>query len=160
GLRPDFWSRCLVMAAAIGDVVELIGPDGTVGLARRDLLREVLGIADIVHGIGVGNGGNETEIGAAQPEHGLLFLTLRVGHDDDRTVASRVADEGEADASIPCCALDDDATRPKEAALFGVAHDEEGGAILDRSAGIEELGLAKDRAAGELGGAAQANERR
>ena len=44
--------------------------------------------------------------------------------------------------------------------LLGVLDDVERGAVLDRAAGIEELGLAEDRAAGLLGGAAQLDEGR
>ena len=36
---------------------------------------------------------------------------------------------------------------------YGVLDDEQGGAVLDRLAGIHELGLAQDRAAGQFRGA-------
>ena len=46
------------------------------------------------------------------------------------------------------------------AALLGVEDDVERGAVLHRAAGIQELGLAEDVAAGRLRYAAQADERR
>src|SRR5690606_33583530 len=57
-------------------------------------------------------------------------------------------------------ALDDDAARPQRAAPLGVANDGQRRAVLDRAAGIEELGLAEDLAAGRLGRRAQPDQRR
>ena len=49
---------------------------------------------------------------------------------------------------------------PQHAAFLGVGDDEQAGAILHRSAGVHELGLAQYGAAGRLGGAAQPDQRR
>ena len=43
---------------------------------------------------------------------------------------------------------------------IGVADDEQRGAVLDRLAGVHELGLAEDGAAGQLGGLAELDQRR
>ncbi len=109
-------------------------------------------------GFAVGRGRDEPEIDAAQQQHVLFFLALRLGHDNDGAVAACVADQREADAGIAGGAFDDDAAWLQQAALLGVLDDVERGAILDRTAGVEELGLAKDRAASRLGGAAQLDQ--
>ena len=160
GLVPDLGPGRLVMRAAVGEIVELVGPDRAVRLLRRHFLRQRLGIAHVVHRIGIRHRGHEPQIGAAQAQHVLLFLALRLGHDDDAAVAERVADQRQPDPGVAGGALDDDAARAQQAALLRVLDDEERGAVLDRAAGIEELGLAQDRAAGLFRGAAQPDQRR
>ena len=49
------------------------------------------------------------QLGAAQAQHVLLLLALRVGNDDQRAIAARIADEREADAGVAGSALDDEA---------------------------------------------------
>ena len=134
-----------------------IAPFGSCG---GDLLGEPPGIAHVIHRVGVGHRRHEPQIDAAQQQHVLLFLALRLGHDDDGAVAAGIADQREADPGIAGGALDDDAAGPQQAALLGVLDDVERRAVLDRAAGIEELGLAEDRAPGLLGGAPQLDQRR
>ena len=148
------------MPAAVGEVVELIGPDRPVRLLFRDLLGEPARIARVMHRIGVGDGRDEAQIDAAQAQHVFFLLALRLGHDDDGTVAAGVADKREADAGVAGRPLDDDAARPKEAALLGILDDEERSTVLDRAARVQKLGLAEDRASGLLGGALQFDEGR
>jgi hypothetical protein len=140
------------MAAPVGEVVELVGPDRAVRLLSGDFLGEAPGIADVVHRVGIGHRRHEPQIDAAQQQHVLLFLALRLGHDDDGAIAAGIADQREADPGIAGSALDDDAARAQQTALLGVLDDVEGGAVFDRTAGIEKLGLAEDRAPGLLGG--------
>ena len=111
-------------------------------------------------GIGVGHGRHLDQFGAEQAQHVLLFLRLRLGDDDDGAVAERVGDQAEADAGVAGRALDDDAARPQRAARHRVADDGERGAVLDRAAGVHELGLAEDLAARRLRRRAQADQRR
>ena len=77
-----------------------------------------------------------------------------------RAVAERVAHEREPDAGIAGGAFDDGPAGLEHAPPLGIAHDEERGAVLDRAAGVQELALAQDIAAGGLGGAVQADQRR
>ena len=113
-----------------------------------------------MHRVGERDRGNQPQIRAAEAQHVLFFLALRLGHDDDRAVAAGIADERQADAGIAGRALDDDTAGLKQAALLGILDDEERGAVLDRAARVEELGLAENRAAGHLRGAAQFDQRR
>src|ERR1700730_3412484 len=112
-----------------------------------------------MHRVAEAHRGHQPQIGAAQGQHVLLFLALRLRHDDDRAVAAGVADQRQADTGIAGGALDDDPARPQQAALLGVLDNVEGGAVLDRAAGIEELGLAEDRAPRRLRGTAQLDQR-
>jgi hypothetical protein len=98
--------------------------------------------------------------GTAEAQHVFLLLALRAGDDDQRLVAACIADEREADPGVASGAFDDQPAGLEQAALFCVEDEVEAGAILDRAAGVQELGLAEDFAAGELRSAAQADERR
>src|SRR6185437_12459207 len=104
--------------------------------------------------------GDEAEIGAAELQHVLLFLALRLRHDNDGAIAQRIADQSQTNPGIAGGPLDDDAAGTEQAARFGVADDGKRRAVLYRAAGIEELGLAEDGAAGHLRGAAEPNQRR
>ena len=52
-------------------------------------------------------GGHEHQFGAQRAQRIHLLAALRLGHDDDRLVALRIADQREADAGIAGGALDD-----------------------------------------------------
>ena len=54
----------------------------------------------------------------------------------------------ETDAGVAGGALDERAARPQRAVALGRLEDGARGAILDRAAGVHELGLAEDLAAG------------
>src|SRR6266850_4034833 len=142
GLVPDLRSGGAVVAFAVGDIVELVGPDGAVRLLGRKLLGERAGVAYVVAGIGVRQGRYQPEVGATQAQHVLLFLALRLRHHDHRAIAARVGDQRDADAGIAGGALDDDAAGLELAPLFGILDDGKGGAILHRAPGIEKLRLA------------------
>ncbi len=160
GLAPDLGPGALDVGLAVGDVVELVGPDRAVRLLGGELLGEPAGIAHVVVGVLVGHGRHQDQLGAAEEKHVLLLLALRLGHHDHRAVAQRVADERKPDAGVAGGALDDRAARAQEAAALGVAHDPQRRPVLDRLAGVEELGLAEDRAAGLLRGPSQQDQRR
>ena len=148
------------MRAAVCLVVELVGPDRAVGLAGGQFLGEAAGIAHVVVGVRVGDGVHLDQLGAEQADGVLLFLALGARHNDDDAVAQRLADEGEADTGIAGGAFDDGAARLQQAGSFGFADDAQRGAILDRLAGVQELALAEDLAAGLVGCAFQAQQRR
>ena len=148
GLLPDFRPGRLDMALAVGDVVELVGPDRAVLLGLRQLRGEPAGDFHVIVRVGVGDRRHLDQFRAAQPQRVLLLLALGFRDDDDGAEAHGVADQRKADAGIAGGAFDDDAARPQFALFDRILNDEQRGAVLDRLAGIHEFGLAEDRAAG------------
>ena len=114
----------------------------------------------VVVRIGVGHRRHLDELGAAQAQRVLLLLALRLRDHDQRAVAAGVRDDGEADAGVAGRRLDDEAAGLELAALLGFEDHLPPGAVLHRLAGVHELGLAEDRAAGLLRGAAEPDQRR
>ena len=76
GLPPDFRPGRLDVALAVGDVVELVGPDRAVLFGLRQLLGEPAGEFHVIVGVGVGHGRHLDQLGAAQPQRVLLLLAL------------------------------------------------------------------------------------
>ena len=146
------------MTLPVGGIVELVGPDRAMRFRPREFLGEPPRDFDVVVRILVGNRRHLAHLGAAKPQHVLLFLALRLGDDDHRSKAERVADEGEADAGIARGALDDDPAGLQQSPFHGVADDVQRRPILDRAAGIEKLRLAEDFAAGLFGSAREAKQ--
>ena len=103
-----------VRAAALNpyDAKQAAGEGGAdpTKLPRR-LGGEAAGIFHVIVRVGIGHGGHFDQLGAAEPQHVLLFLALGVGDDDHRAIAERIADQGQADAGIAGGAFDDDAAR-------------------------------------------------
>ena len=77
-----------------------------------------------------------------------FFLALRLRHDDDRVIAAGVGDQRQPDAGIAGGAFDDHPAWPQFATRFGGFDNRARRAVLDRTAGIEEFGLAQNAAAG------------
>ena len=142
-----------IVAVAVGGVVPLVRPE------RAHLLRQALGHVHVVVRVLVRHGRHFAQLGAAQPQHVLLLLALRLRDHDHRAVAARIADQRKADAGVARGALDDHAAGLEHAALLGIEDDVERRAVLHRAAGVEKLGLAKHVATGRLGRSAQADER-
>ena len=65
-LVPDLLRRGLDMALAVGDVVELVGPDRAVRLRAAELLGEAAGIFHVIVGVFVGDGRHLDQLGARQ----------------------------------------------------------------------------------------------
>ena len=159
GLFPDLGSGRAVMGVAIGEIVELVGPDGAVrflfGKFRRQPARHLYIVVRIL----VGHDRNLDQICAAQAQHVFFLLGLGIRNHDDRPVAAGIADQGEADARVAGGAFHDRAAGLQGAGPFGVFDNGERGPVLHRLAGIEKFGLAEDGAAGRLGRAFQLDER-
>jgi hypothetical protein len=103
----------------------------------------------IVVGVAVGQRRHLDQLGAAEPQHVLLFLALGVGDDDQRAVAARRRDHGQPDTGVARGALDHETAGLEVAALFGLQNHLPAGAILHRAAGVHELGLAEKGATGQ-----------
>jgi hypothetical protein len=84
---------------------------------------------------------------------------LGVGDDDDTAVAPRPADQRQADSSVAGGALDDESAGLEPTGFLGVFDDSPSRPVLHGLAGVQELRLTKDLAAGLFGCAMQANER-
>ncbi len=110
-------ARRLVVAAAIGDVVELVRPHRAARLGPGERLGQPTGIAHVIVGIGVGNRGHLDQLGAGEPKEVLLLLRLGVGDDDDGPVAERARHHRDADPGVARGALDDHAARAQRAAM-------------------------------------------
>ena len=151
---PDFGACGGAVAFTVGAIVKLVGPDGA------HLLGHAAGDMNVVAGVLVGLGGHQPQIGADHAQELDLFDGLGLGHHDDTTIAERIADQGEADAGIPRGAFDDDAAGLEAAGALGVLDDGQAGAVLHGAAGVHELRLAENGAAGFLRRAAQPDQRR
>ena len=101
GLPPDFRAGRLDVALAVGDIVELVGPDRAVLFGLRQLLGEPAGELHVVVGVGIGHRRHFDEFGAAQPQRVLLFLAL--GFRDDDHGAKAQARCRPAQARCRCC---------------------------------------------------------
>ena len=95
------------MGPPVGGVVPLVGVDHAFGLFGGQFLGQAGGLVDVVVGVAVGHGRNLDQLGAAEPQHVLLFLGLGLGNDDDRTVAARPGDQGQADPGVAGGCFDD-----------------------------------------------------
>src|SRR5580704_14772456 len=160
GLLPDFRAGGFDMALAIGDVVELIGPDRAVLFGPGQLRGEAARDFDVIVGIGIGHGRHFDQLGAAQPQRVLLLLALGLRDHDHAAKAHGVADQSQPDAGIAGGAFDNDAARPQLALLHRVLDDEQRGAVLDRLARIHEFGLAQNGTAGRRRHALELDQRR
>ncbi len=101
GLFPDFRTGAFDVGAAVGGVVELVGPDGAVRQLGIELLGQPAAELHVVVGVLVRLGRNLDELGAVEAQRIFLFLALGVGDDDDALVAQGVGDQRQADAGIP-----------------------------------------------------------
>ena len=95
------------MALAVGDVVELVRPDDAVGVGLLQLLGHGFRHAHVIAGILIGQGRDLAQFRAGKAQHVLLLLALRLRNDDERLVAARIADEGEADTRVARGTFDD-----------------------------------------------------
>ena len=114
----------------------------------------------IVIWIAVRDGRYLHQLGAAERQHVLLLLALRLRDHDQRAVAARVRDQREPDSGVAGGALDHETARPDIATLLGLQDHRASGAVLDRLARVHEFGLAQNGASGELGRALELDQRR
>ena len=154
-LVPDLGAGGGVVRVAVRGVVELVAADGALdfrGNARRELL--------VVIVVGVRDGLHDLHFGAERAQQRRLLGRLVVRHHDHAAVTARIAEVREADAGVARRALDQRAAGLEQPLALEVFEDAAGGAVLDRAAGVQELGLAEDLAAGLVAEPAQTDQRR
>ena len=149
-----------VMRLGVVEVVPLIGEQHAVRLGLAQLVGEPFADMLVIVRIAVGQRRHFDQFGAAQPQHVLLFLALRLRNDDQGPVAARARHDRKADAGIAGGRFHHEAAGLEIAALLGFQDHPFAGAVLDRLAGIHELGLAENGAAGRFGGVLQLDQRR
>ena len=160
GLLPDFRAGRDVMRLAVVEIVPLIGEQHTLVVAFAQIVGQATRDVLIIVRIAVRHRRHFDEFGAAQPQHVLLFLALRVGNDDQRAIAARVGDQRQPDAGVAGGAFDHDAAAVDLAARLRLQDHLARRAIFDRAARIHEFGFAEDGAAGRRRRPLQLDQRR
>ena len=112
-LLPDLRPGGVVVGAAVGQVVELVGPDGAGGL-RGDAARK----PHVVVGVAVGHRRHRAHLGAQAAQQADLLRRLGVGNHDQGPVTAGIADVGEADAGVAGRALHHRAAGPQQPLLL------------------------------------------
>ena len=154
GLLPDFRSGAGAVAFPIRQVVELVGPEraGFLGQPARDM--------HVVARVAVRLRRHQPQVGADHAQEVDLLFRLRLRHHDHGAVAARVAHQGQADAGVAGRALHHRPAGGQRPAPLGIGDQVVPGTVLHRAAGVHELRLAEDGAAGGLRGAPQPDQRR
>ena len=148
------------MRLAVVEVVPLVGEQHAVLFGLAQLVGEPARDVLVVVGIAVWQRRHLDQLGAAEPQRVLLLLALGVGDHDQRAIAARARDQREPDAGVAGGAFDHQAAGLELAAPLRLQDHLAGRAVLHRAAGIHELGLAEDRAAGRLGRPLELDQRR
>jgi hypothetical protein len=137
--------------ALVPESVPLVGKQHAVRLGLAQLVGETARHVLVAVRIAVGQLRHLDQLGAAQPQHVLLLLALRVRDHDDRAIAARARDHREPNAGVARGALDHKPAGLQVAALLRLEDHLLSGTILHRLAGVHELGLAVDLATRHLG---------
>ena len=148
------------MRLAVVEIVPLIGKQHAVLFGLAQFVGEPAPDMLVIVRIGKGQSRHLDQLGAAQPQHVLLFLALRFRDHDQRAIAARIGDQRQPDPGIAGGALDHQAAGLELAALLGLQDHLAAGAVLHRLARIHELGLAENGAAGRRGGALKLDQGR
>ncbi len=143
GLDPDLRAGAVEVGAAVGKVVELVGPHGARGFGR-DAARQ----AHVVVGVAVGHRRHRAHLRPQASQQADLLGRLGVGNHDQRPVAPGIAKVGEADAGVAGGALHHGTAGLQQPLLFRLHQDPQGGTVLHGTAGIHEFRLAEHLAAG------------
>ena len=151
----NLWRGGFDVGEPVGDIVELVGPDGP-----RHVVRQPARSVHIMAGIRIAGGRHQHQFRPQRPQCVLLFLALRFRHHDDRAIPERAADDRQADAGVAGRPLHDGAARPQRAGSFRIPDDPQRGPILDRPAGIHEFAFPVDVAPRALGWPLQPDEGR
>ena len=160
GVVPDLRAGGGFVPVAVGGVVELVGEPRAARIGGIRRLGVGARLVRVVVRVLVRHRGHQPHFGAGDAQRVDLLAALRLRHEDHRAIAAAGAEQGQPDPGVAGGALDDAAAGADQPASLGIQQQAQRGAVLDRAAGVEELGLAEDLAAGQRGGVAQAQQRR
>ncbi len=142
GLGPDLLGRAVPVGPVVGRVVELIGHKILVGVFAGQAI-------DLLDGpVRAEMAGGQQDFGPPGTQDFLPFDAGRLGHGQQQTVALDGAYQGQPDAGVARGGLDDGLARGECPGFFAVLDHEQGGPILDGSAGIHVFQLGQDAHAG------------
>ena len=132
------------MHRPVGHIVELIGPDGTVGLGVCQCLGQATGLVHEVIGILIRRRFHQSHFSTVSAQ-GIDLVAALVGrHDDDGSVAECVVDHGQTDPRVAGGAFHHGAARPELAPFFCIPDDTQCRPVFDRAPGIHKFRLAQD----------------
>src|SRR5579864_8200836 len=129
-LLPDLRARRLVMSFRIVQIVPLIGEQHAIWFALSQPIRKAPADMLIVVWIGIGQRRYLDELGAAEPQHVLLFLALRLRNDNQRPVTAGARHDRKSDTGIAGRGLDHQAAGLEVAALLRLENHPLAGPIL------------------------------
>ena len=152
---PDLGAGAVEVGAAVGQVVELIGPHGA-----RGFLSDAAGEAHVVVGVAVGHRRHGAHVSPEAAQQADLLGRLGFGDHDQGPVTAGIAQVGETDAGVASGALHHRAAGLEQALLFRFLKDSQGSAVFHRATGIHEFGLAENLAAGGLTEGMEPDQRR
>ena len=134
---PGPW--CRSAPRGLASIVELVGEDRVRRFVRDALRHHHV----VVRMIGRHRRRRDDDFGAERLEQSHFFLRHLVGHREDALVALERRGDRQPDAGVAARAFDDRSARLEPSLTLGLLDDRPTDAVLDRSAGIEELGLAR-----------------
>ena len=152
GLLPDFRPSGPVVRETVGGVIEISSP------RTSPFLRQAPGNVVVVVWMGVRLLRHDEDLRAQRAQKVDLFSRLGFWNDDQRTVARAwpmTVRPMPVFPPVPSTMVPPVSAVPR----LGILDNTQRDAILHRSAGVHEFGLAQDFAAGQLRKAAQADER-
>ena len=110
-LLPNLGTRGFDMGGAVGQIVELVGPNRPVGFGARQRLGQAARIAHVIVGVFIGHSRNLHQFRARQTDHVFLFLGLGFGNDDDGAKAHACPHQSQANPRIARRPFDNRAAR-------------------------------------------------
>ena len=153
-LLPQLRRGPLDMGFAIGGVVKLVRPYCPRRFIRQAArgMHKVIGVSEFGR-----RHGDQLGTQSAQRRHFLSRLIVR--HDNNRLIAQRIGDQGDADPCVARCALDNGPARLQIAARLCIADNPQRRAVLHTGAGIGKFALGKNVASRCFAGPGQADNR-
>ena len=154
-LLEDLFRRAVIVRGRVIRVGVLIKD-----VRVRQDLPQLLGHTDVAaRRIPCGFGRRADDLRAQCLEHNLLLAAHLLGHRDDHAVAVHSSRHGQTDAGVAAGGLDQRVARLDAPTLLGLQQHALANAVLDGTAGREELALDEELAASLFANGAEAHHR-